>query len=182
MIVRCGSSHVTAAPRGTWLGVPAGGTDELEARSRTHRFDSRRQHVTAEISTMLKKEVARGDAGHVVIMDSITKVTADDEGAVVVSGSHGGASSGEFALEIPLEAVFFNDAGVGKDDAGIVSLAMLQKRGVACGTVSHTSARIGDAQDMWDHGVISHVNETARKLGLTPGTSLRQALSRLVKG
>lgn len=131
---------------------------------------------------MLKKEVARGQGGRVVIMDSITKVTPEDAGGLVVSASHGGASSGEFALEVPLKVAFFNDAGVGKDDAGIAALAMLQASGVAGGTVSHTSARIGDAQDMWDHGVVSHVNEHARALGITPGQSLRETLTRLVRG
>jgi thiazole synthase ThiGH ThiG subunit len=131
---------------------------------------------------MLKKEVECGPNGRVILMDSITKVTAEDKGAVVVSASHGGASSGEFALEVPLAAVFFNDAGVGKDNAGIVALAMLQRRGVAAGAVSHTSARIGDAQDMWDNGVISHVNEAAQSRGLAPGQPLRQALTKLVHG
>ncbi len=129
---------------------------------------------------MLKKEVARGPGGPIVVMDSITKVTPADVGAVVVSASHGGASSGEFALEVPLKAVFFNDAGVGKDDAGIAALAMLQAKNVAAGTVSHTSARIGDSQDMWDCGVISYVNDAARKVGLTPGQPLRAALKSLV--
>lgn len=129
---------------------------------------------------MLKKVVATGAGGRVVIMDSITKVSAEDRGSVVVSASHGGASSGEFALEVPLTGAFFNDAGVGKDEAGIVALGMLQDRGVAGGTVSHTSARIGDSQDTWDHGVISHVNRRARDLGLLPGDSLRQALTKLV--
>jgi len=46
--------------------------------------------------------------------------------------------------------------------------------------VSHTSARIGDAQDMWENGVISHVNEAARAMGLTPGQGLRAALVRVV--
>jgi hypothetical protein len=131
---------------------------------------------------MLKTEVARGRAGHVVIMDSITKVVAGDAGAVVVSASHGGASSGEFALEVPLAAVFFNDAGVGKDAAGIAALAMLQARGIAGGAVAHTSARIGDAQDMWDHGVISHLNEAARGLGLVVGRPLAESLRKLVGG
>ena len=114
---------------------------------------------------MLKKEVERGPGGAILIMDSITKVSPEDKGAIVVSASHGGASSGEFALEVPLKVVFFNDAGVGKDDAGIAALAMLQAKNVAGGTIAHTSARIGDSQDMWDCGVISHVNEAARKLG-----------------
>jgi len=74
---------------------------------------------------MLKKEVVRGPGGVVLIMDSITKVAPGDEDAIVVSASHGGASSGEFALEVPLKAAFFNDAGGGKDGAGIAALAML---------------------------------------------------------
>lgn len=131
---------------------------------------------------MLKKEVERGPGGSILIMDSITKVACEDAGAVVVSASHGGASSGEFALEVPLKAVFFNDAGVGKEDAGIAALAMLQSKGVAAGTVAHTSARIGDAQDTWESGVISYVNEAARKLGLDPGQPLRAALKRLADG
>ena len=125
---------------------------------------------------MLKKEVARGPGGRVLIMDSITKVTSEDEGSLVVSASHGGASSGEFALEVPLRAAFFNDAGVGKDGAGIAALDMLQARGVAGGTMSHLSARIGDSQDMWDHGVVSHVNASAGALGIKPGQPLREAL------
>ena len=75
--------------------------------------------------------------GRVVLTDTITRVDADDGGAFVVAASHGGTSSGEFALLYPLAAVFFNDAGVGKDDAGIAALAMLQARGIAAGAVSH---------------------------------------------
>ena len=131
---------------------------------------------------MLKKEVERGPRGHVVIMDSITKVAPEDKGAIVVCASHGGASSGEFALEVPLKLVVFNDAGGGKEDAGLAALAMLQQRGVAGGTVAHTSARIGDSQDMWDCGVVSHLNAAARALGLSVGDPLRDSLRRLVAG
>ena len=129
---------------------------------------------------MLKTQVAQGKGGRVIVMDSITKVTPEDAGAIVVSASHGGASSGEFALEVPLKVVFFNDAGVGKDNAGILALDMLEARGVAAGTVAHTSARIGDSRDMWEHGVISHLNAAARGLGLIPGNSLCEALTELV--
>ena len=129
---------------------------------------------------MLKKEIVKGKSGRVIIMDSITKVTPEDKGAIVVCASHGGGSSGEFALEVPLKAVIFNDAGVGKDNAGIVALDMLQKRGVAGATVAHTSGRIGDSLDMWENGVLSHVNAAAREIGLAPGAKLRKALTELV--
>ena len=129
---------------------------------------------------MLKKIVVENGDRRVVIMDSITKVTAEDRGAFVVAASHGGASSGEFALEIPLGLVVLNDAGIGKDDAGIASLAMLQARGVPGATVGHDTARIGDAADMWDSGEVSRVNDAAAKLGLQPGQRLRPALEKLV--
>jgi len=130
---------------------------------------------------MLKTEVVSGPRGRVLLMDSITKVAPGDEDTMVVSASHGGASSGEFALEIPLRVVFFNDAGVGKDNAGIAALDMLQSKGVAGGAVSHVSARIGDSQDMWDHGVVSHVNALASSMGIVPGQALRDTLTRLTQ-
>ena len=94
---------------------------------------------------MLKTQIAQGKGGRAILADSITMTTPEDAGAIVVCGSHGGSSSAAFALEVPLAAVFFNDAGVGKDRAGIVALDILQERGVAAGAVAHTSARIGDS-------------------------------------
>jgi len=131
---------------------------------------------------VLKKVVKTASGGRVVLMDSITLLDADDANACVVSASHGGVSSGEVASGVPLIAVFFNDAGVGKDDAGIAALAMLENAGVPAGTVSHTSARIGDAEDTWNNGVISHVNRAARDLGLAPGSRLRDALLASIAG
>lgn len=128
----------------------------------------------------LKLEVARGPGGRVLIMGSITQVTPEETGCIVVSASHGGISSGEYAVAVPLKLAVFNDAGVGKDGAGIAALAMLQALGRGGVTVSHTSARIGDAQDTWDVGVISHVNAAAQRLGLRPGDPLRKALLRLI--
>jgi hypothetical protein len=129
---------------------------------------------------MLKTKVLDTPRGPIILMDSITKVTAEDEGAYVIAASHGGASSGEFALEVPLGGVVFNDAGIGKEDAGIVALGMLEERGVPAAAVSHQSARIGDAQDMWDNGVISHVNRPARDRGFSPGQRLQDALRSLL--
>lgn len=129
---------------------------------------------------MLKKTVAKSGSSSVVIMDSITKVAPEDKGAIVISASHGGASSGEFALQVPLRLVFFNDAGVGKENAGISALIMLQADNVAAGTTSHTTAKIGDSADMWDHGVISHLNAHAQALGLTVGERLSTAVLKLL--
>jgi hypothetical protein len=109
---------------------------------------------------MIKRVVVESGARKVILMDSISHVDAADAGHIVVSASHGGASSGEYASRHELAAVFFNDAGVGKDNAGIAALGMLK---VPAGTVDHLSARIGDVEDMWQCGVLSHLN--ARALG-----------------
>ena len=124
--------------------------------------------------------IAEGPGGRVIAMDSITQATPGDTGAYVVSGSHGGASSGAFALEVPFSGVFFNDAGIGKEGAGVVALEMLQARGVPAGTVAHTSARIGDARDAWENGVLSKCNEAATQLGFAPGARLKSVLSSLI--
>ncbi|MDP4022575.1 hypothetical protein Q8W71_08080 [Methylobacterium sp. NEAU 140] len=131
---------------------------------------------------MLKTTVLTGTGGRVVIMDSITKLAPEDAGAHVVSASHGGISAGEVALAVPLASVFFNDAGVGKDGAGIAALAMLEAAGVAAGTVGHATARIGDGWDTWENGVISHANGPAAARGLVPGRRLGDALAAALRG
>jgi hypothetical protein len=113
------------------------------------------------------------------LVDSITELGADDAGCIAVSGSHGGISSARFAwLAKPMLSVF-NDAGVGKDDAGIAGLVWLQSQGLAACTVAHSSARIGVAQSTLDDGIISHLNPAAQALGLHCGQACHEAVARL---
>ncbi len=104
------------------------------------------------------------------LVDSITELRpGPDGGCVAVSGSHGGISSAQYALAArPLIAVF-NDAGVGKDAAGLAALPFLQRHGIAACTVAHDSARIGEARSTLVDGVISHGNARARALGAAAG-------------
>ena len=120
-------------------------------------------------------------ARRLVLLDSIAHVGPECAGCVVVSGSHGGASAAGFVVREPAppHAVFFNDAGVGKDGAGIVALAMLDARGIACATYSHLSARIGEAADGLASGVISHVNAAGRAAGLRAGARVGEAVAAL---
>ena len=80
-----------------------------------------------------------------------------------------------------MRAVVLNDAGVGKDLAGIASLADVERQGIAAATVSNMSCRIGDAADMIARGVISHANAPARAAGVIPGMSGRAAAERLLQ-
>ena len=115
-------------------------------------------------------------------MDSITSVESEHNGHVVVSGSHGGVSAGSYACKYELKGVFFNDAGVGKNNAGIAALDMLEERNVPGATYGHNSARIGDARDSWENGVISHLNNPALRVGVQVGESVREAARIMAEG
>lgn len=115
------------------------------------------------------------------VIDSITELTPADAGCVAVSGSHGGVSSGRYALAArPLLSVF-NDAGVGRDAAGIAALALLQAAGLAACTVEHASARIGDARSTLEDGIISHANALAASLDVRVGQPCRSAIDPLTR-
>jgi len=110
-----------------------------------------------------------------------TKFPPEARGSVVVCGSHGGRYPAYLAARAGLRAVIFSDAGVGRDSAGVASLALLEKDGMAAAAVSHMSARIGEPADMLARGIISHANGPARKLGVEPGVTCRRA-AELLRG
>lgn len=94
-------------------------------------------------------------------------------GHVVVSGSYGGRYNAYNAAKWPVRAVIMNDAGIGKDNAGIRGLEFLDQISLAAATADAQTCHIGDGDHMLAHGVISHVNKTAAALGCTPGQSVR---------
>lgn len=115
------------------------------------------------------------------LLDSIALISDEQANAVVISGSHGGRSAAEFVLVLSKKpsCVFFNDAGGGKDNAGKVALEMLQDHGIPCACYSHMSARIGDALDAYDNGVVSGVNVLGKELGIQLHMTLKAAVSLL---
>ena len=115
----------------------------------------------------------------ITVLDTITVLSEEDAGAVVVSASHGGISSGRFALRVPLAGVFFNDAGVGKDQAGIKSFDELDAAGVPAATFDCMSARIGSGKDSIENGIVSRCGKLAIELGLAPGQTVSEAAHHL---
>ena len=113
-----------------------------------------------------------------VCMDSISLVEPEDEWQVVLSGSHGGVVAGQphLVIKVDAAAAFYNDAGIGMDDAGVSRLPLLDERGIAAATVSCDSARIGDGLSTYETGVISRVNSHALALGLREGMRAREAV------
>jgi hypothetical protein len=128
----------------------------------------------SDTAFVMRREVVDQPAQRrVVVVDTIAHLAPEDADQVIATGSHGGISSGEYA------ARFFNDAGGGKEDAGIAALPWLDARGTPAGAVSHDSAVIGDALETWQCGVVSALNARARALGFVEGEPLQQALRRV---
>jgi len=111
----------------------------------------------------------------VVGVDSVSLVNEQDDGVIVVTGSHGEclAGVGSDGVRACPRLVTFNDAGIGKDGAGTGRLPHLQRRGIAALTVSAHSARIGDARSCYEEGVVSCANARAYELGCRVGMRLR---------
>ena len=125
---------------------------------------------------MRNEAIATVNGRRLVIQDSISLIGPADAGAIIVSGSHGGAISGAFAAQHRPALVVFNDAGIGKKDAGIAALTDLERAGVPGAAVSHLTARIGDAADAWENGVVSRANRPAAEAGIVPGRRLRDVV------
>ena len=135
-----------------------------------------------ECLKMRRRVLEEHPRGRVVIVDTIAHIASEDAGHVVVAGSHGGVSSGEYAERVRVAAVFFNDAGGGKDEAGRAAVPYLQERGIAAGTVSHHTAMIGDALETFETGVISAANAQAQAAGFAVGRPLRECIRDMLGG
>src|SRR3974390_3385054 len=115
----------------------------------------------------------------IIVADSITRVGPEAARSVVVNASPGGIYAAYLAAKLHAAAAIFNDAGVGRDRAGIGGLDYLQELGIAAATVGHDTARIGDGADMMAHGIVSYTNGLAASLGVSPGQSCRDAAAAL---
>lgn len=123
-------------------------------------------------------EVPGAGARRILLLDSAAMVRGEDAGQIIVTGSHGGLVGGDPAMALRTDgfAAVYNDAGIGIEQAGIQRLPALDTRGIAAFTVAAGSARIGEARSSFDDGIISAVNETARRLGATIGQTAREVL------
>jgi hypothetical protein len=111
----------------------------------------------------------------IVLADTITKLPPEAAGAVIVSSSHGGRYAGALALKARPRGILLNDAGIGREEAGIGSLPLAERHGVAAAALSHMSCRIGEAASMWADGVVSRVNRQAWEAGVRQDMTCQEA-------
>jgi hypothetical protein len=125
----------------------------------------------------LKKQIqTQIDGVSITVTDSITFLNESNAGDIVVCGSHGGASAGHYAQKHRLKAVFFNDAGIGKNNAGIKSLESLTDAGILACTVDCMSAEIFNGQDTLDNGIITVCNQLATSRNIKEKMTVKEAI------
>ena len=114
-----------------------------------------------------------------IVLDSVTHLQPEHCGRAALCASHGGRYAGWYAADRGVGGVILNDAGIGREGAGISGLEFLAGLRIPAACVSHRSARIGDGRHMLANGVLSFVNEPGRALGLEVGMTAEAAMERL---
>jgi hypothetical protein len=110
-----------------------------------------------------------------LVVDSVTRFGPEARGAVAIAASHGGVLAVHMALASGIVGVLLNDAGVGREGAGIGGLAYADRFGAPCATIDHRSARIGDGADHAARGLVSYANVAAGRLGVRVGMPAHEA-------
>ena len=107
--------------------------------------------------------------GRIVLVDSMLFAAPTNHNDVMCCGSHGGRVNMARALEIRPRGALFSDGGGAREGSGVNGLPLLDAAEVAAATVDAMRARIGDPASTWADGVISAVNDTARRAGVVVG-------------
>ena len=116
------------------------------------------------------------DGAPIIVTDSITFLNESNSGDIVVCGSHGGLSAGNYAKKYRVKAVFFNDAGIGKNNAGVKSLEFLNDAGILACTVDCMTAEIFNGQDVLDNGIVSVCNQLAISRSIKEKLTVKEAI------
>ena len=151
-------------------------TSSAQANEKLESLTNEKKDSTSNVD--LKKQIQTQIGGvSITVTDSITFLNDSNAGDIVVCGSHGGVSAGEYAQKHQLKAVFFNDAGIVKNNAGIKSLDTLSDAGILACTVNCMSAEIFNGQDMLENGIISVCNQLATSRNIKVTMTVKEAMN-----
>jgi uncharacterized protein YunC (DUF1805 family) len=153
------------------IGLPS----SIQINKHSESAVNEKQESTGKVD--LQKQIQIQIEGvSITVTDSITFLNEKNAGDIVVCGSHGGVSAGHYAQKHGLKAVFFNDAGIGKNNAGIKGLDDLNDAGIIACTVDCMSAEIFNGQDTLDNGIITVCNQLAKAKNIRKMMTVKEAL------
>lgn len=122
-----------------------------------------------------QKVVKEMGKARIVIVDTSSEVDQSNNMDIIITGSHGGVNACEYMGNMKIKGMVSNDAGIGKNEAGIAGMKALDKYDIPAVAVATMSAKIGNGTSTYEQGKVSATNELAKKLGISEGISAREA-------
>ena len=157
------------------LGVKAGQRGEEAARLMLKAPPGRPCDLTGLVDETVHEMLAT-PRGKVYAVWSFSRVDGEHPDDVFCVASHGGKVMAQYALRVKPRGLIANDAGGCLDNSGMDGLPVVDHWfRIPAATVSADSARIGDALSTYKDGVISGVNETAKRIGVAVGMKASEA-------
>lgn len=148
----------------------------LYQHSHSPKINSEEKEKNSSKVDLKKQNQTQIDGIAITVTDSITFLNESNACDIVVCGSHGGLSAGHYAQKHHVKAVFFNDAGIGKNNAGVKSLDSLNDAGILACTVDCMSAEIFNGQDILENGIITVCNQLAKTKNIKEKMAVKDAI------
>ncbi len=126
-------------------------------------------------------EVLASPRGRVMCMDSAYDVEeANRDLDVCVNSSYCGVLPARFIAEHRPRAAIGMDCGVGPEGSAIAGLWYLEALGIPAAVADVMTAHLGDGMHLYNHGVVSFVNQLALDCGVSAGMPVRDAAAALL--
>ncbi len=115
-------------------------------------------------------------AGRIVCMDSAYDVdTRNHDRDVVVTASYCGVLCARFTSAHRPKGVIGVDCGIGLDGSAIAGLWFYEALNIPGAAVDVQTVELGNGVDVYQRGIISRLNEPARRCGVREGMAVEQA-------
>ena len=126
-------------------------------------------------------EVLASGRGRVMCMDSAYDVDETNRDRdVCVNSSYCGVLPARFIAEHRPRAAIGMDCGVGPEGSAIAGLWYLEALGIPAAVADVMTAHLGDGVHLYEHGVVSFVNQLALDCGVGAGMPVRDAAAALL--
>lgn len=133
-----------------------------------------------------RKQIVLADtpAGKAIGIDTVIYSDERMKDTLMVMAGHTGKAFAKyvFALPFDLRGIVNIDGGESADGSGFNGMPLFEEKGMPVAVCSIDTCRIGDAQDVWDSGIVNIVNEPARKLGVREGMTGKEAGLLILEG
>lgn len=127
-------------------------------------------------------ELTSGPRGRVMAMDSAYDVEPANKGRdVVVNASYIGVLPARFIGAVLPRGSISVDCGVGPEGASIAGLWYLEALNIPAAAADVMTVVLGNGIDLYERGIISHLNRPAADCGVKPGMTVKAAARALLE-